>query len=121
MYNKSLVIPGLIIFLLVMFSPVLYNALSFGLREVPKPEIKINESLEHCVEDTDYMRAYHMTYLKEGREQIVREGIRETNKSITKCIECHPARGEFCTSCKDYVGIRVECWDCHYYPEEIER
>lgn len=120
MYNKSLVIPGLVIVLLIIFSPILYNAKSFGLGEVPKPELKINESLTSCVKDTEYMRAYHMKYLEEGREKTVREGIRGTNQSVAKCMECHPTRDEFCNECHNYVGVTPECWSCHYYPEKKE-
>lgn len=117
MYDKSLVIPGLAIVLLIIFSPSLYNASTFGLKEVPKPELKINKSLTSCVEDTEYMRAYHMKYLAEGREKTVREGIRGTNQSVAKCRECHTTRGEFCSECHNYVGVKPDCWNCHYYPE----
>lgn len=122
MYNKSTVIIGLIVFLLAVISPTLYNASTFGLGEAPGPDVEIDRAIagDECVEDTDWMRANHMTYLYEGREMVIREGIRDTNQSIARCRECHPTRGEFCSSCKEYVGIKVECWTCHHYPETEE-
>ncbi len=120
MYNKSLVIPGIIIFLLIVLSPMIYNASTFGLKEVPKPELKVNKTLAGASDPagTDFIRKYHRTYLKEGRDKTVREGVRGTNQSLLKCTECHTTRGKFCKECHDYVGVKPNCWTCHYYPEK---
>lgn len=72
--------------------------------------------------DTDTMRREHMNLLKHQRDRTVREGVRTTQYSLTGCIECHAssknnsvigARDNFCESCHAYVGVRLDCFECH--------
>ncbi|MFH1563874.1 MAG: sulfur reduction protein DsrJ [Nitrospirota bacterium] len=116
MIKKLLAIIGVIIFLIILISPVLLNALRQGGlgKEVPKPEIVIHKPGK-CVEDTDYMRANHMDMLKKEREKAVRCGKRNTAHSLVNCRTCHTNREEFCNRCHNYVGVKPECFECHYY------
>lgn len=93
MYNKSLVIPGLIIILLIIFSPILYNASTFGLKEVPKPEIKAPPGkgpTSHY--PLDFWRVNHM------------KGLNTT--LLDRCMACHTERSESCDRCHEYVGAK---------------
>lgn len=77
---------------------------------------------EKCVEDTQFMRRYHMDLLKHHRDETVRKGIRTTKHSLKKCVECHASeksgsvaasKEDFCASCHSYASVKLDCWDCH--------
>lgn len=81
-----------------------------------------------CVEPTADMRKNHMVYLDVHRDQTVIEGIRTTKHSLNECINCHVAptredgsavhyadakKDHFCASCHTYVGVKIDCFQCH--------
>jgi hypothetical protein len=79
---------------------------------------------KQCVEDTDVMRRDHMKYLKQHRDETLREGIRTKQYSLKQCLECHVpsadaadatrTEGEhFCKSCHVYAGVTIDCFECH--------
>ena len=79
---------------------------------------------EQCVEDTNVMRRDHMKYLKQHRDETLREGIRTKQYSLKQCLECHVAaedteeasrsEGEhFCKNCHVYTGVTIDCFECH--------
>lgn len=78
---------------------------------------------EQCVADTNDMRKNHMKYLLKHRNEALREGIRTEQYSLKQCLECHvPAGGvqqtgregdHFCKNCHMYVGVRLDCFECH--------
>lgn len=79
---------------------------------------------EQCVEDTQVMRRDHMKYLKQHRDETLREGIRTKQYSLKECLECHVPAGEpaaasrgegehFCKSCHVYTGVSIDCFECH--------
>lgn len=77
---------------------------------------------KQCVADTDDMRRNHMDYLKKHRIEALREGIRTERYSLKECLECHvPAKGtetsaesgQFCKNCHVYVGVKLDCFECH--------
>jgi hypothetical protein len=77
---------------------------------------------KQCVEDTAEMRRNHMDYLKQHRVEALRQGVRTKQYSLKECLECHvPAKGtettaesgQFCTSCHLYVGVKLDCFECH--------
>ncbi len=85
---------------------------------------------KQCVADTDDMRRNHMDYLKQHRIEVLREGIRTKQYSLKECLECHvPAKGtentakrdHFCESCHLYVGVKLDCFECHAaQPEPLD-
>ncbi len=88
---------------------------------VPKPEITIANPGQ-CIAPVDVMRRNHMEMLKHQRVLTLREGIRGAKVSLNGCIECHASKTtgsvtgsdqNFCQTCHSYVGVKLDCWDCH--------
>ncbi len=91
---------------------------------VPYPDIPRGQG-ESCVEDTDFMRRYHMTVLLHQRDDTMLKGIRSKQHSLKECIACHAVPGadsipvtfaspnHFCRSCHDYAAVEIDCFDCH--------
>jgi hypothetical protein len=121
MYDSSKVIAGIIIFLLLISSPIWYNMASGKASYVP--QVQIDTSQTQCVESKEYMRANHMDLLDDWRMEVVRGESRiykasdgkEYEKSLTNtCMSCHMDRTEFCVKCHDYAAVKQpKCWDCH--------
>ena len=77
---------------------------------------------DKCVEDTPFMRRNHMELLKHHRDETMRKGIRTTQHSLKKCVECHASgksgsvaasKEDFCAACHSYASVKLDCWDCH--------
>ena len=81
---------------------------------------------EQCVAPAEDMRRNHMVYLDGHRDATVIEGIRTTKHSLNECINCHvsvtkangealhyPDQEHFCASCHTYVGVKMDCFQCH--------
>lgn len=88
---------------------------------VVKPVLERGKG-ERCVEDTEYMRRYHMQLLKHQRDDTMRRGIRTTKHSLKGCVECHASsktgsvassKDDFCMACHVYASVKLDCWDCH--------
>ncbi len=84
------------------------------------------EKAGQCVEPTDNMRRNHMVYLDQHRDATVIKGVRTKKHSLTECINCHvsetkadgdalhyPDKEHFCASCHTYVGVKIDCFQCH--------
>jgi len=127
MYDTGKIVGGLVIFVVLMTSPLWYNALTAAPAEAPKLDQPPNGSKE-CVEPRDYMRAYHMDLLNEWRDDVVRNGKRDYastangrtfDMSLTRtCLDCHSNKVEFCDRCHTYMAVDPYCWDCHVEPKE---
>lgn len=121
MYDSAKVISGIIIFFLLMTSPLWYNLATGKTSYVPKLQIDTLET--QCVESTEFMRENHMELLNRWRNEVVRGTSRiykstngkEYEKSLTNtCMSCHKERTEFCSKCHDYAGVKKpRCWNCH--------
>jgi hypothetical protein len=121
MHDSSKVIPALVIFLLVMTTPLWYNMASGKAAYVP--QLQIDTTATQCVESKEYMRANHMDLLNTWRDEVVRGSSRiyaaqngkKYEKSLTNtCMSCHKDRTKFCAKCHDYAGVKQpKCWDCH--------
>lgn len=121
MYDSSKVIPGIVIFLLLITIPIWYNVVTGKASYVP--ELEIDPAETQCVESTEYMRANHMDLLNTWRDEVVRGDSRfytSSNgnvyeKSLTNtCMSCHTKRTEFCSKCHDYAAVKQpKCWTCH--------
>ncbi|SDO90044.1 sulfate reduction electron transfer complex DsrMKJOP subunit DsrJ [Desulforhopalus singaporensis] len=123
MYNKVTIIPGLIIFVLLVTFPLWFNAFSTA-STVPKVELPPGGE-KQCVAPAAEMRASHMQMLNEWRDDVLRNGNRTTvtveGKVYRKglqmaCMECHTNKEKFCDSCHEYASVTPYCWDCHLTP-----
>jgi len=125
MYSTKYVVAAIIIFLAVVTSPVWYNMAS---GEPIHPKLATPKG-EHCVESTKWMEAHHMLLLKSWRTMHIREMkvlyTSQTygdvyNASIEECFKCHQSKTDFCDKCHEYMGAKIECFDCHTYPELVK-
>jgi len=125
MSDRSKIIIGVIMFLLILAFPMIYLAATGDAGNVPEPVLPTDEV--KCVESTEYMREKHMQLLQDWREGVVRAGVRtytaddgtEYDVSLVKtCLGCHDNKSEFCDPCHEYAGAEPDCWNCHEAPEE---
>jgi hypothetical protein len=124
MSDKGRIIVGLAIFLVLVAFPMWHTLGAAGDRA--RPELELPEETATCVEDTEYMRAYHVDLLNQWRNAVVRDGERNYTSSsgdtyvmslTGTCMDCHSNREAFCTRCHDYTNVAPRCWDCHVEPE----
>jgi len=130
MKNKGLIITGLVIFLIIVSTPLWWNLFAGGAAEAPEPQLSDKaKAAEHCVESKDYMKKEHMQLLDEWREDVVRHAKRtyinskgeKFDMSLTNtCLDCHSNKDKFCDACHDYTSVRPYCWDCHNTKENID-
>lgn len=126
MYDAKKIIPGIVIFLVLMTLPVWYN-LASG-KSQTKPDIKQISTAKECVLPKDRIVPEHMELLNHWRDEVVRKGKRfitiNGNKyemSLTKtCLKCHTNKSQFCDRCHDYMAVEPYCWECHVVPKEHE-
>lgn len=111
MYNKSWVIPGLIIVVLALLSPLWYNAITIGL-EVKRPVLKnltqvpLNATGGNVTgpcdlyivnnESLEIWRAKHMDFVS---------FYLEWKPKFAQCDVCH--KPKFCNDCHSYSGVRL--------------
>ena len=123
MYDKKLIVPGLIVFVALVTFPIWKNMGNAG--TVPKPEKPVG--VTKCVESAQYMRTSHMKLLDDWRDEALRDGDRtpvevdgvKYEKSLMNgCLKCHTDKKKFCDECHVYASVKPYCWDCHYVPKE---
>jgi len=132
MYNRSLILAGIIIFIALLAFPV-WNHFVFGDQDTAAPEIKLSEkakAAKECVREKEFIKTEHMQLLNEWRDAVVREGRRTYNSPNGKsynmslssgensCLGCHENKAEFCDKCHTYASVAPYCWDCHIDPKE---
>jgi predicted CXXCH cytochrome family protein len=78
-----------------------------------------------CLRSAAEMRRIHPTLLKHERQAAVREGKRDPQARIERCVTCHVVRDasgaavsaedprHFCRTCHDQVAVRIDCFSCH--------
>ncbi len=127
MYNKGLIVSGLVIFVLLVTFPIWFNGLDAG--PLPKPELPPNGTKE-CVAPAAEMRDRHMQLLNEWRDDVIRNSSREKivvagveyGKGLQlACMQCHSNKEKFCDSCHDYAAVQPTCWECHITPDEAAK
>lgn len=125
MYNKGLIISGLVVFVLFVTFPIWFNGLDAG--PLPKPELPPGGEKE-CVAPAAEMRDRHMQLLNEWRDDVLRNSNREPitvgGKEFRKglqiaCMQCHSNKEKFCDSCHVYTAVTPTCWDCHITPSGL--
>ncbi len=123
MYNKGTIIPGLLIFVLIVTFPVWYNAFSAG----EKPDPKLPKYYSECVAPASEMRDNHMKLLNKWRDEVLRDGKRvsvtvdgkEYRKGLQMaCLQCHTDKEAFCDECHKYASVKPYCWECHLTPKD---
>lgn len=108
---------------LVLAAALASAALAAGAEgsRVPAPKYTVDKSTT-CVAPPDVMRRTHMKMLEHRRDRTVHQGVRGGDEALTRCLECHAnkttgaaigAPDAFCQSCHQYVGVRLDCFDCH--------
>jgi len=126
MYNTGKVFIGIVVFIIFFTMPFWLNM--GKVEALPKPELPKDE--KKCVEDTEYMKAYHMKLLDHWRKKYVREmKVYYVNKegktylmSLQRtCIKCHANKDKFCDRCHQVVVVHPDCWDCHFTKEEVKK
>jgi hypothetical protein len=92
-----------------------------ALADVELPGLQ-NHKGAKCVDDVDFIRRNHPDLLRHHRDETVHKGIRTTKYSLKNCVQCHAsaktgsvaeAKDDFCVACHSYVGVQLECWECH--------
>jgi hypothetical protein len=128
MYDGGKIIVGLIIGLLILLFPFLYDAGKAA--KVPEPELTtVAKEAKECVLPKSEIRVQHMKLLDEWRQEVVRDAERvyvsadgrTFDKSLQNtCMNCHSNKTKFCDQCHTYMGVEPFCWDCHLEPKENE-
>jgi len=127
MYNKGLIISGLVIFVLFVTFPIWFNGLDAG--PLPKPELPPGGEKE-CVAPAAEMRDTHMQLLNVWRDDVLRNadrvkvtvGGKEYQKGLQMaCMQCHSNKEKFCDTCHEYAAVSPTCWDCHITPTELAK
>jgi hypothetical protein len=127
MYNKGLIISGLVIFVLFVTFPIWFNGLDAG--PLPKPELPPGGE-KQCVAPAAEMRDKHMQLLIEWRDEVLRDSDRvaitvdgkEYRKGLQiACMQCHSNKEKFCDTCHEYAAVSPTCWDCHIAPSELAK
>ena len=120
-YDKGKVISGLILFVVILAFPFLYNS---G-KAAPAPERILTEkakAAKECIEPKAFMKSEHMQILNDWRGSVVRDGKRlyvsssdkEFDMSLSNtCLDCHSNKADFCDKCHNYASVNPYCWDCH--------
>ena len=129
-YHGKYIIPGLVVFLVVITFPIWYGVAGSG-RQFDNPIAPGPGEL--CIEDAPWMRENHMRLLNRWRDEVVRDGkrLREAGrdgknlvqeyplKSLTRtCMACHgkaekdaagnwksTSAATYCDECHNYVGV----------------
>lgn len=124
MFDKGKIITGIVIFFIILFVPLWYNAVTGKAGHVP--ELKTGTDEKECIEKTPYMREKHTELLTRWKEAVVRDGGRTYRASngktyvvsLTKtCMGCHANKEQFCDRCHNYTSVKPYCWDCHNIPK----
>lgn len=95
-----------------------------GTKGVPMPAIPLGQG-DSCVDDTEFMRRYHMTVLQRQHDDTLLRGMPTGKYSIKGCVACHAVMGpngrpvradspeHFCRVCHDYAAVKIDCFECH--------
>lgn len=77
---------------------------------------------DKCILPGPQMRRLHPELLRHQRDRTVRLGERGAQVVLRECIDCHAnavdgsvlgGASHFCQGCHEYVGVRLDCFECH--------
>ncbi|MBF0520461.1 MAG: sulfate reduction electron transfer complex DsrMKJOP subunit DsrJ [Nitrospirae bacterium] len=129
MPDKSKIFFLLVIFLVIVTSPFIYNMVRTPAGVVVKLNTPVidNMTVKQCILPKEQMIHDHMKILNSWRDDVVRGNHREFGKidgvmyekslQLT-CLHCHSNKSEFCDRCHTYASVSVYCWDCHVAQKE---
>ena len=129
MYDSGKIIPGLLIFVLLITFPFWYNNLSKAEQvKTPAPPDKamltgftFADGQEHP--PAAEMRAKHMEVLQSfhtaadpAKMAAAQKG--EKKMQTMSCMMCHGSKEQFCDSCHANISEKKvpDCWTCHTKP-----
>jgi hypothetical protein len=123
MNDKKFVIIGIIVFLIIVTSPLWFQWVWGKPGPAPEPVLADKaKAAKECVRSKDYMTRQHMKLLDFWRYEVVRKAeriyVNPSGKEFTMslsntCLDCHSNKTEFCDRCHNYASVRPYCWDCH--------
>ncbi len=102
--------------LLVMATPLALSLATFASGSEKAPFLAAPVAGTRCIFDRTIMRTHHMTYLKQQRDRVVRDGDRTARNRVhlmDSCGNCHGNRSEFCDKCHSRAGVNLDCFGCH--------
>lgn len=132
-YNANKIIPGLVVFLVLVTLPIWFNRGKASPPPQPKLDTPVIEKMatKQCILPKEAMITGHMQLLNDWRTQVVRYGNRvyvapdgkKYNMSLQNdCMQCHSNKAQFCDQCHSYAGLSLNstpyCWNCHIAPKE---
>jgi hypothetical protein len=133
MYDSDKIIPGLLIFVLLITFPFWYNNLIGNVSAGPTKDPNLSpDMLEYANFSNNQkhppaaeMRAKHMELLQSfhtaadpAKMAAAQKG--EKKVSTMGCLNCHTGADkplQFCDSCHAYAAVTIpNCWTCHTKP-----
>jgi hypothetical protein len=130
MYDTGKILPGLLIFLVLITFPFWYDNVLSG-NDAVKPDPKIVTAEKECVAPTAYMKSSHMELLNTWRNSVVREndriyvspdGKRYEMSLVRTCLEqCHTNKDQFCDNCHTFMAVSPYCWNCHVEVKDVTK
>ncbi len=112
-------------YFLILLAGMLFPAMQASAESTLVTKGSKAATMDSCVAPTEVMRRNHMDFLKHGRDETVRDGVRGLDFSLAECIDCHAgtdergkpvpvdAEGQFCQTCHGYVAVSPACFQCH--------
>jgi hypothetical protein len=104
--------------LLIMLAPLALSLVTYA-SGAQKNALPVTlPSRARCILDTPNVRSNHMTYLKQRRDEVVRDGRRlnpYVPRAMDTCKGCHGDKAQFCDKCHTRAGVNLDCFGCHTY------
>ncbi|XOF34902.1 MAG: cytochrome C [Candidatus Electrothrix sp. YB6] len=127
MYDSFKIIPGLLIFVLLITFPIWYNNLIGDVGAAPAKDPNLApEMLEYANfpnnqkhPPAEEMRATHMELLKGFHVNATAKLAEQKDGKMPTmgCMGCHGSKEKFCDSCHAYAAVTTpDCWTCHTKP-----
>ena len=127
MYDSGKIIPGLLIFILLITFPIWYNNIFCNAEEMqPVSNNELSEAMfqgitfpngaQHAL-TTGEMRSTHMNMLRDIHAVAMKQGYtpeKDGKKPTMQCMMCHGSKEDFCDKCHVSAAVTTpDCWTCH--------
>jgi hypothetical protein len=116
MLDGGRIVGGLALLVVVAASPLWLRSV----RGAKPADVAKPATGKPCILPAQDMRKRHPALLAEWREQVVRQGMRDsldgkaTPRSLTgTCLGCHGQASAFCDKCHAQTAVALSCWGCH--------
>ena len=109
---------AVIIALVIMATPLVLSLVTYATGSEKEPLLPVPTAGTQCIFERTIMRTQHMTYLKQRRDRVVRDGNRSVpagTRVMSTCVNCHGAQSRFCDKCHSRAGVHLDCFGCHAY------